>query len=63
MEAYTGFSACKFLVEFENELKRKKINRRGSISEGVEAILKPKEFIDFMEGLRAELKHARKRKN
>lgn len=53
---FTGFSSCRFVDEFEKSLKLKKIARRNEIRQSTEAILKPKEFLEFVENIREKLK-------
>lgn len=54
-EQYTGFGSCRSLVEFERDLKMKKITRRNRVSQDIEVILRPKEFMDHMIALRLQL--------
>lgn len=56
-DEYTGFRNCKYVVEFENELKLKRIMRKNTIKQSTEAILDPGRFLEHITEIRSQLKY------
>jgi hypothetical protein len=54
-DEYTGFSNCKFIAEFERELRLKRITRKNNVKLSTEAILNPKKFLKHIEDIRSKL--------
>jgi len=58
-DGYNGFTNCKYVAKFENDLRLRRILRRNAIKQSTEAILDPGKFLGYVAEIRSKLEYRR----